>query len=96
VLRYQNRSGISLALLGYVHAVSGSRNEALKVIQELDEKYAKRQAYDIAAPYAGLGDDDKAFVWLEKAFQDRSSKLVELRLELKIASLRMTRAFRIW
>ncbi len=28
--------------------------------------------YNIAAIYAGLGDTDKAFEWLERAFQARS------------------------
>jgi hypothetical protein len=37
--------------------------------------------------YAGLGEKDQAFAWLEKAFQDRSSLLVDLRVEFPFASL---------
>jgi len=39
--------------------------------KELEEKYARKEsnARYIAAIYARLGEKDKAFAWLEKAFQ---------------------------
>jgi serine/threonine-protein kinase len=79
-----------LASLGYIQAISGNRNEALAVIIELEEKYLRRQAdgFDIALIHTGLGRKDQAFAWLEKAFQDRSSLLKDLKTEPEIESLR--------
>jgi serine/threonine-protein kinase len=63
--------------LGYGYAISGQRAEAQAVIKELVGKYEKGQAIgqDLAAVYAGLGDKDQAFAWLEKDFQTRSGLL---------------------
>jgi TolB-like protein/Tfp pilus assembly protein PilF len=63
--------------LGYGYAISGKRAEAQAVIKELLGKYEKGQALgqDLAAVYAGLGEKDHAFAWLEKDFQTRSGLL---------------------
>lgn len=60
-----NRSSGSLALLGYVNARSGLRDEAQSVITELEKKFAEKtaDARDLAVVYAGLNDKDKAFEW---------------------------------
>jgi serine/threonine-protein kinase len=78
-----NRSSGSLALLGYVIARSGRRDEAQSVISELEKKFAEKtaDARDLAIVYAGLNDKDKAFEWLEKAYQYRGFQLSNLRLE---------------
>jgi hypothetical protein len=66
-----------LASLGHAYAVFGKRSEALRIVQELEAKYAKGEALGqyVAAVYAGLGDKDKAFAWLEKDFEKRSGTL---------------------
>jgi len=43
---------------------------------------------DLAAVYAGLGDKDQAFVWLEKDFQAHSGLLVRIRWLSPFESLR--------
>ena len=70
-----------LRSLGYGYAVSGKRSEALAVLKELEGRYEKREAIgqDVAAVYAGLGDKDQAFTWLEKDFQARSGLLAWIR-----------------
>jgi adenylate cyclase len=79
-----------LALLGYSYGVTGRRAHALKVLQSLDEmerrRYVSRAAR--AYVYAGLGDRDKAFEWLEKAYQERSDALAWFRQEPESKSLR--------
>jgi TolB-like protein/Flp pilus assembly protein TadD len=79
----------ALACTGYVHAAAGRRAEARRVLAELNER-ARRQytsPYGIALIHTGLGDKDRAFEWLEKAFQDRSSWLIYLKVEPLFASL---------
>ena len=76
--------------LGYGYAISGKRAEAQTVVKELVGKYEKGQAIgqDLAAVYAGLGDKDQAFVWLEKDFQTRSGLLAWIRWTPAFESLR--------
>ncbi len=71
------RSGRFLSDLGYCYAVTGRRAEALRIVKELEERYDQRQAMGryIASVYAGLGERDQAFQWLEKDFQQRSAPL---------------------
>ncbi len=71
------RVGLRLGVLGYCYAVAGKRSEALAILRELEEKHARRESTgaDLAWVYAGLGDKDQAFAWLEKDFQDRSGLL---------------------
>lgn len=71
----------SISFLGYASAVAGRRGEAVSIIKELKERYAKREALgqNIAAVYAGLGDKNAAFAWLEKDFQVRSGGLLNIR-----------------
>ena len=75
---------------GYVQGVIGNRDEALKIAKEIEGEYARGQAdgRDVAVVYAGLGENDKVFEWLEKDFQRRSTSLVELRMEVPFAALR--------
>jgi TolB-like protein/Tfp pilus assembly protein PilF len=63
-----------LSGLGYTYAVAGRAAEAHKVLDQLNElskqKYVQPRLR--ARIYVGLGDKDKAFEWLEKAYDDRS------------------------
>jgi TolB-like protein len=67
-------SPFTLTGLGYGYAVVGKRAEAQKVLDTLNEL----SKHEYVSPvwrvkiYAGLGDKDKAFAWLEKAYEDRS------------------------
>jgi len=76
--------------LGYGYAISGGRAEALAVLRELEGKYEKHEAIgqDLAAVYAGLGEKDQAFAWLEKDFQARSGLLARIRWIPPFESLR--------
>jgi tetratricopeptide (TPR) repeat protein len=64
----------ALSCLGYAYAVAGRRTQAQRVLDQLNEIAKHRYlppAYR-ATVYAGLGEKDKAFEWLEKAYDDRS------------------------
>jgi Flp pilus assembly protein TadD len=71
------RQSNSVGVLGYVYAQTSKRGEATAVIEELQKRYAQRQAngYDIARVYVGLGEKDQAFAWLEKDFQSRNATM---------------------
>ena len=85
-----NRSSISVGDLGFVYASTKKPVEAMKLIRELEEKYARKEAIGqyIAPVYVGLGDKDKAFEWLEKDFQARNGKLVEIQWQIQFEPLR--------
>ena len=76
--------------LGYGYAVAQKRTEALAVLKDLQAKYEKQEAFpgDLAAVYAGLGDKDHAFAWLEKDFQARSGRLGRIRYLIPFETLR--------
>ncbi len=84
------RTSRSLVCLGVANAAAGRRSEAMAIVKEIEERYQNNQgdATEVAAVYAGLGDRDQAFVWLDKAFADKSSLLVDLRAEYPFAALR--------
>lgn len=75
------RASIPLGNLGYCYAVTGRKPEAASIAKELEARYARRESigFNIATVYAGLGDKDQAFLWLEKDFQQRSSQLPYIR-----------------
>ena len=71
------RQSVPLGNLGYIYAKAGRQTDAIKVVEELKERYQKQNAdgLEIARVYGGLGEKDQAFVWLEKEFQSRNQKL---------------------
>jgi serine/threonine-protein kinase len=76
-LRLQPDDPLGLGFVGYAYAVTGRRPDALKILQKLDALGKHRFVSTISRVYvyAGLGDKDKAFEWLEKAYQERSDSL---------------------
>jgi TolB-like protein/Flp pilus assembly protein TadD len=80
-----------MALLGHAYAASGKRDEALKMLATLTQISAKRYvpAYSFAIVYASLNDDDHAFQWLEKSYQDRAfSDIGALKVDPLVDNLR--------
>ena len=75
--------------LGHAYAVSGNREEAQNVIEHLREMSAHQYVapYNFAVIYAGLGNKDEAFAWLNRAFQDRSYLLTYLTVDERLDKL---------
>jgi TolB-like protein/Flp pilus assembly protein TadD len=69
-----------LSLRGYILAKSGRTNQAEEVLRTLKgidrERYVP--PYAMALVYAGLGQRDSAFEWLDRAYADRDVHLVFL------------------
>jgi len=72
-----------IARLGEVYALAGNKAEAQRIIAWLQAESNKRYAppLHIALIYATLGDGDKAFTWLEKAYDEHSCWLINLKIE---------------
>ena len=79
-----------VALLGHAFAVSGKREEAFKTLDLLKEMAKRRyvSAYSFATVYAGLGERDQAFQWLEKSYQDRASDMAYFNVDPLLDNLR--------
>jgi tetratricopeptide (TPR) repeat protein len=63
----------TLGSLGYVHAVSGRKGDARKLLEQLVKRAKRTYVFPIhiAWVYAGLGDKDHVFEYLGKAYSDR-------------------------
>ena len=86
-----------IAALADVYAATSRRAEAQKILHEClrQSETIYVSPFMIATIYAGLGDKDKAFEFLEKAYQERSSDLPYfLRADLRMDSLRSDPRFR--
>jgi serine/threonine-protein kinase len=84
------RSSLPMSGLGHAYAVSGKKGEAQAVLDELKRlsRHEFVPADDIALIYAGLGEKDQAFLWLEKAYEERAFRLSSLKVEPRWDSLR--------
>jgi TolB-like protein/Tfp pilus assembly protein PilF len=76
------RSPGALGMLGLVYGLANKKDEANKILNELLELNKHRYVTPAALVnvYLGLGNKDQAFVWLEKAFAERSNYLAYLKV----------------
>ncbi len=79
------------ASLAHAFAAIGRRAEAEKIFHDLEQesKSAYVPPYIMATMYAGLGEKDKAFEFLERAYRNRSLEISwHLKADLRIDNLR--------
>ena len=71
------RNNMNLSLLASAYIKAGKRKEGLEIVRELESrlKQSGRGGGMIAFAYIGLGDKDKAFEFLEAAYQQRGAYL---------------------
>jgi TolB-like protein/DNA-binding winged helix-turn-helix (wHTH) protein/Flp pilus assembly protein TadD len=67
--------------LAHAYAVAGRTEEATKILKDLEDRHAGQSPTDasIALIYVGLGDNDQAMAWLDKAYQARFNPSILLR-----------------
>jgi TolB-like protein/Tfp pilus assembly protein PilF len=77
-------------LLSQVYSKMGRRADALRQLQELKKLSATRYVsnFDYALVYAGLGDNDRAFEYLEKGYRNHDGNMVYLKADPLFADLR--------
>lgn len=76
--------------LAHAYAVSGQTREARKILDDLVDRSTRTyiSPFDIAVIYAGLGDRDEAFAWLEKAYDERTRTMLSLKVNPRLDPLR--------
>jgi tetratricopeptide (TPR) repeat protein len=82
--------GWYLSGVAYAWAASGNRLQAEAAITELTEfsKHSYVSPLSFAEYYAALGDRDKAFQWLERAYRDRATEMIDLDVNYRFDTLR--------
>jgi tetratricopeptide (TPR) repeat protein len=60
--------------IGWIYGLAGRRSDALRIAEEFDQLSSKAYVdyYCEAIVYAGLGDKDRAFQLLQRAYEERS------------------------
>jgi len=86
---------VALSVLGNVYGVSGDKGSAQKILDTLAELSSKKfvTSYGVATVYTGLGEKDKAFEWLNKAYDERSNWLVWLKADPRWAPLKTDKRY---
>jgi TolB-like protein/DNA-binding winged helix-turn-helix (wHTH) protein/Tfp pilus assembly protein PilF len=85
----------AIAALARTYAISGRATEARKLLDELMEQSKKRYVspFYVAIVYAGLGENDQALDWIEKAYKDRSNAIVFAKVDPQLDTLRSAPRF---
>jgi TolB-like protein/Flp pilus assembly protein TadD len=78
------------SFLGWVYAVSGQQKKARSLLNRMLDLRARRyvDAYLIGEVYAGLGEKDKAFEWLTKAYEEHAGQMIFIKIDPWIKNLR--------
>ena len=74
---------MATGLLGYVYTTAGQISEARKCLVELQELARKTyvSAFAVSWIYAGLGEVDSMFDWLEQAVDEHEGPAIHLHVE---------------
>ena len=67
--------------LANAYAVSGRKEEAIKIVGDLESRQSQDSSTgaSIALIYVGLGDNDRAIIWLNRAYQARFNPSILMR-----------------
>jgi adenylate cyclase len=79
-----------VAALAHARALAGDSGRAGRTLADLRDLSRSRfvPSYDLALIHLGLGETDEAFELLERAFDERSSWLIHLNVDPRLAPLR--------
>lgn len=79
-----------LSWLGYVYGVAGKTDEARQVLDRLKKLSRKNYVTPMGMTlvYTGLGENDQAFKWFEKVFEEHATGPIALKVHPCFDSLR--------
>ena len=83
----------SLAGLAYAYAMAGNKTELQGTLERL-KQHPAHTFYGLAQVYTALGDKDRAISLLEKAYQERSNRMVHLKVDPALDPLRQEPRFK--
>ena len=84
------------AALAHAKALAGDEADARGTLDRMRETARDRYfpAYDIAMVQLGLNEIEEALAWIERAYDDRSSWMIHLNVDPRLAPLRGNERFR--
>jgi TolB-like protein/Tfp pilus assembly protein PilF len=86
----EDRGPEPIGALGQALAVSGDKDKAITVLEEL-QRWSQRHngaAFHMARIHAAFGEKERAFAWLDTAYEERSFFLSWLKVEPELDPLR--------
>ena len=80
-IELSGHSGAFDSNLAYVYVLSGRTEEAMKLVKDLEARHDQNPSAhaNVALIYSGLGDQDQAMIWLNKAYEARFNPSILLR-----------------
>ena len=86
---------VAYAAIGNVYGIMGEREKARDILDTLAVLSKSRfvTSYGVALVYAGLGENDKSFEWINKAYDERSNWLVWLKSDPRWDPIRSDKRF---
>jgi serine/threonine-protein kinase len=83
-----DNEGFRLSSIAMAEHTLGHARESEQALERLIAQHATEAAFQIAETYAWRKDRDKAFEWLERAYQQRDGGLSDIKTDPPLAELR--------
>ncbi len=95
-LQLSGQTPMILAGLGWAYGVSGRERDAYRVLRILEDRSQDEhiRPYLFAKVFCGMGEKDKAFAWLLKAYEERDTKLAFVKTDETLTGLRSDARFK--
>ena len=86
---------VIIAAAGHAYARWGHKSDAIETLRRMNELTKDQYVtpYGVALIFAGLDDKEQTMNWLQKAYKDRSHRLVWLNLDPRFDNVRSDRRF---
>jgi len=99
-LEQEGQTLIAKQQLAYVYAVTGRSTESRALIAELEKAFQERKAlnttaHQLALVYLALGESEKTFEWLDRAFDSRAIVSTDFRYGHKLDPVRNDPRFQV-
>jgi adenylate cyclase len=96
--RWGNRTGNNVkteVALAQIYAAAGRKEDAKKIMEEVEagKALSENDYRGMALIYAALGDNNKAFEWLEKSYDMHEESLCSMKVDPKMDPLRSDSRF---
>ena len=89
IIEISPASSLGAVALAHAYSAVGKQAEAAKILRDLERKSKETftSPYAMARIYSGLGENDRAFESLEKAYSEKSFEILNLKSDLQLDGL---------